>query len=65
MVELLQSQGCSDCPPAAVNVLKLIDRPDVLALSWQVTYREQLGWRDPGGRPRLTAARAKIARKRA
>ena len=46
VVELFQSQGCSSCPPANVNLLALADRPDVLALSFGVTYWDQLGWKD-------------------
>ena len=55
VVELFQSQGCSSCPPANANLLKLVDRPDVLALSWQVTYWDQLGWKDTFGSPAFTA----------
>ena len=43
VVELFQSQGCSSCPPANANVLAIADRPDILALSWQVTYWDDLG----------------------
>jgi hypothetical protein len=47
VVELFQSQGCSSCPPANANVNALIDkRTDVLALSFAVTYWDQLGWKD-------------------
>ena len=46
VIELFQSQGCSSCPPAARNVAALSDRADVLALSFQVTYWDQLGWKD-------------------
>jgi hypothetical protein len=47
VVELFQSQGCSSCPPANANVNALIAaRPDVLALSFAVTYWDQLGWKD-------------------
>ena len=47
VVELFQSQGCSSCPPANANLLALeAKRPDILALSWQVTYWDNLGWKD-------------------
>jgi hypothetical protein len=46
VVELFQSQGCSDCPPAQENLNGLADRPDVLALSYGVTYWDYLGWKD-------------------
>ncbi len=55
VVELYQSQGCSSCPPANANVLALADRPDVLALSFQVTYWDSLGWKDTFAAPQNTA----------
>ena len=55
VVELFQSQGCSSCPPANANVMAIADRPDILALSWQVTYWDHLGWKDTFG-PVVTVA---------
>lgn len=46
VVELYQSQGCSSCPPADAVLNRLADRPDILALSFAVTYWDQLGWKD-------------------
>lgn len=46
VVELYQSQGCSSCPPADAVLNALADRPDVIALSFAVTYWDQLGWKD-------------------
>lgn len=46
VVELFQSQGCSSCPPANENILTLTDRPDLLVLSFGVTYWDRLGWKD-------------------
>ena len=54
MVELFQSQGCSSCPPANANVMALADRPDLLTLSFGVTYWDQLGWKDTFASPRFT-----------
>lgn len=54
VVELFQSQGCSSCPPANRNVNALADRPGVLALSYAVTYWDQLGWKDTFARPEYT-----------
>lgn len=62
VVELFQSQGCSSCPPANANVIALADRPDVLALSFQVTYWDQLGWKDTFGSPQFTARQWDYAR---
>jgi hypothetical protein len=46
VLELFQSQGCSSCPPANANASALADRPDLLVLSYGVTYWDQLGWKD-------------------
>ena len=46
VVELFQSQGCSSCPPAEANVAAVSDRPDVLALAFEVDYWDRLGWKD-------------------
>ena len=46
IVELFTSQGCSSCPPADANLIQLAKRPDVLALSFHVTYWDRLGWKD-------------------
>ena len=55
VVELYQSQGCSSCPPAIANVNALADRPDILALTFAVTYWDQLGWKDTFAKPEYTA----------
>ena len=55
VVELYQSQGCSSCPPADQVVNALADRPDVLALSFAVTYWDRLGWKDTFGDPAYTS----------
>jgi hypothetical protein len=55
VVEIYQSQGCSSCPPAIANVNRLVDRPNILALTFAVTYWDQLGWKDTFARPEFTA----------
>ncbi|CAN5250729.1 DUF1223 domain-containing protein [soil metagenome] len=55
VVELFTSQGCSSCPPANANLTRLAARPDVLALSFGVTYWDQLGWTDTFGSAANTA----------
>lgn len=55
VVELFTSQGCSSCPPANATLIALANRPDVLALSFSVTYWDYLGWKDAFGRPEYTA----------
>jgi hypothetical protein len=53
-VELFQSQGCSSCPPANANAIALSNRPDLLVLSFGVTYWDQLGWKDTFASPQYT-----------
>lgn len=55
VVELFQSQGCSDCPPANANVMALSGRSDLLTLSFGVTYWDRLGWKDTFASPQYTA----------
>ncbi len=62
VIELFQSQGCSSCPPANAHVIALSGRPDILALSFQVTYWDQLGWKDTFGSPRNSARQWDYAR---
>lgn len=51
LVELFQSQGCSSCPPADTHLNALADAPDVVALSFAVTYWDHLGWKDTYAKP--------------
>lgn len=62
VVELFQSQGCSSCPPANANVMALSERPDLLALSFGVTYWDQLGWKDTFASPQYTERQWDYAR---
>jgi hypothetical protein len=62
VVEVFQSQGCSSCPPTNANVNAIADRPDILALSFSVTYWDQLGWKDTFARPQYTARQWDYAR---
>src|SRR5271167_2385816 len=55
VVELFQSQGCSSCPPANANLATVADRPDVIALSFGVTYWDDLGWKDTFAQAKFTA----------
>ena len=49
VIELFQSQGCSSCPPTSSNILKLADDPNMLILTYHVTYWDRLGWKDTFG----------------
>ncbi|TPG52272.1 DUF1223 domain-containing protein [Sphingomonas glacialis] len=54
VVELYQSQGCSSCPPAIQNLNVISQRPEILALTFAVTYWDQLGWKDTFAKPEFT-----------
>jgi hypothetical protein len=54
VVELYTSQGCSSCPPANAAVAQLSNRPEVLALSFGVTYWDDLGWKDTFAQKKFT-----------
>ena len=54
VVELFTSQGCSSCPPADAALALVADRGDVIALSFGVTYWDDLGWKDTFARPEFT-----------
>ena len=62
VIELFQSQGCSSCPPANANVNALALRPDILALSFAVTYWDGLGWKDVFAKPQFTSRQWDYAR---
>jgi hypothetical protein len=62
VVELFQSQGCSSCPPAEANVGTISDRPDMLALSFEVDYWDRLGWKDTFSKAAWTARQYAYAR---
>src|SRR5512146_2171714 len=62
VVELYQSQGCSSCPPANANLIAVADRPEILALSFGVTYWDDLGWKDTFAKPQFTQRQWDYAR---
>jgi hypothetical protein len=48
-VELFQSQGCASCPPTVPKILESTMDPNLLLLSYDVTYFDHLGWTDAFG----------------
>lgn len=51
VIELYTSQGCSSCPEADKLLNRLAQRPDIIALSFPVSYWDYLGWKDTLARP--------------
>jgi hypothetical protein len=64
VVELFQSQGCSSCPPAEANLNAIAAQPNVLALSYAVTYWDDLGWKDTFAQQIFTDRQWSYARRR-
>lgn len=62
VVELFTSQGCSSCPPADLAVAAISARPDLIALSFGVTYWDNLGWKDTFAQPAFTERQWAYAR---
>lgn len=54
VVELFTSQGCSSCPSADALLARLVNRDDVLPLSFPVDYWDYLGWKDTLANPKFT-----------
>ena len=63
IVELYTSEGCSSCPPADRWLSTLKGRPDVLALSFHVTYWDRLGWPDRFANPEFTERQYQAAQR--
>ncbi len=51
VIELYTSQGCSSCRGADEILKTFAGRPDVIPLSFPVTYWDYLGWKDTLARP--------------
>ena len=63
--ELFTSEGCSSCPPADAKVAELArTRPDLLLLTFHVTYWNNLGWHDPYSFDAATQRQRRYARER-
>jgi hypothetical protein len=49
VVELFQSQGCQSCPLNVPKIYNGIKDPNLILLTYDVTYFDQLGWTDTFG----------------
>lgn len=63
VLELFTSQGCSSCPPADKLAANYADRPDVLVLSYHISYWDRLGWKDPFSSDQWTARQQEYVQK--
>ncbi len=64
VIELFTSQGCSSCPTADALLKHYVDRPDVIALSFNVDYWDYLGWKDTLGQRAHTKRQRAYAQSR-
>ena len=62
VIELYTSQGCASCPEADQLLNQLAQRPDVIALSFPVSYWDYLGWKDTLARPENTERQRNYAK---
>ncbi len=61
VVELYTSEGCSSCPPADKWLSTLKNRPDVIALAFNVNYWDRLGWPDRFASAEFTSRQHQLA----
>lgn len=64
IVELFQSQGCKSCPPAIPQIHKAAaSNPNLLLLTYDVTYFDSQGWKDTFASPQWDARQRAYATK--
>jgi hypothetical protein len=51
LVELYTAQGCSACAAANDVMVSLAEKPEILTLTFSVSYWDYLGWKDSFSRP--------------
>lgn len=51
IVELFQSQGCRSCPPAIPTIHRAVNGPNLLLLTYNVTYWNNPDWADTFSNP--------------
>ncbi|KAH6717101.1 thioredoxin-like protein [Leptodontidium sp. MPI-SDFR-AT-0119] len=62
---LFQSQSCASCPPTTAKILEATMNPNLLLLSYDVTYFNHMGWDDTFGDSRWDKRQQAYLRKRA
>lgn len=63
VVELYTSQGCIQCPRANRLLGEFSREPDILALTFAVSYWDYLGWRDTFAQPLFTDRQREFSRR--
>jgi hypothetical protein len=63
LVELFQSQGCSSCPPAIPKIHQHVADPNLVFLTYNVTYFNHLGWTDTVANPKWDARQKAYVKK--
>lgn len=63
VVELYTSQGCIQCPRANRLLGEFSREPDVLALTFAVSYWDYLGWRDTFAQPTFIDRQREFSRR--
>ncbi|KAH8680955.1 thioredoxin-like protein [Xylariales sp. PMI_506] len=63
VAELFQSQSCQSCPPAVPSILDATNHPNILHLTYDVTYFDHLGWKDTFSNPRWDQRQKSYVRK--
>lgn len=51
VVELFQSQGCASCPPAIPGIQDGTNKPNLILLTYDVTFFDHQGWKDTYSSP--------------
>jgi hypothetical protein len=54
VTELFTAEGCADCLAADENLNKLSQDPNILTLTFPITYFDQEGWTDNNAQPAFT-----------
>ena len=64
VLELFTSQGCSSCPAADALFVELARDPELVTLTFPVTYWDYLGWKDTLGQDGFTKRQKRYAKAR-
>ncbi len=63
VVELFTAQGCASCKQANSLIARMVDKPDLIVLTWAVDYWDYLGWKDTFAQPEFTIRQKAFAKR--